>query len=161
MEPLPNNFVAVDPRYLTVRTISWALASGLVLLVALIPALLGLLGAPIPGWLRLTLPLVVVLFALLELVLLRRRVAAIGYLERDEDLLVRYGLLVRNQRAVPYGRMQYVELKSGPLERRFGLCQLVLNTAASAATATILGVPAAEGEALRERLVAAGEARMM
>src|SRR5437660_1852905 len=37
--------------------------------------------------------------------------------ERGEDLLIDHGLLVRKQVVVPYGRMQFVDIVAGPVER--------------------------------------------
>lgn len=81
------------------------------------------------------------------------------YLERDDDLLISRGVLWRQLTVVPYGRMQLVEVTSGPLERRFGLARLQLHTAAAATDATIPGLAPAEAERLRDRLTELGEAR--
>jgi membrane protein YdbS with pleckstrin-like domain len=88
-----------------------------------------------------------------------RRWLAWGYAERDEDLLVRRGVLVRRTSVVPYGRMQYVDVTAGPLDRRLGLARVTLHTAAAASDASIPGLPAAEATRLRDRLAALGEAR--
>ena len=102
----------------------------------------------------------VLALALLRLRIIRRQVRALGYLEREEDFIVRSGVLWRKQVVIPYGRMQYVEVNSGPLERRYGLCRLTLNTAGSAAHRPRFRTARAEGQALRERLVAAGEEKI-
>ncbi|MEV8530628.1 PH domain-containing protein [Streptomyces sp. NPDC051211] len=81
------------------------------------------------------------------------------YAERADDLLICRGVLWREQTVVPYGRMQLVEVTSGPLERKFGLASLQLHTAAAATDAKIPGLDPAEAERLRDRLTALGEAR--
>ncbi len=81
------------------------------------------------------------------------------YLERDDDLLISRGVLWRKLTVVPYGRMQLVEVTSGPLERKFGLARLQLHTAAAATDATVPGLGPAEAERLRDRLTELGEAR--
>ncbi|MGO4463515.1 PH domain-containing protein [Streptomyces sp. M-16] len=81
------------------------------------------------------------------------------YAERADDLLISRGVLWREQTVVPYGRMQLVEVTSGPLERRFGLASVQLHTAAAASDARIPGLVPAEAERLRDRLTALGEAR--
>ncbi|MBL1068589.1 PH domain-containing protein [Streptomyces sp. 7-21] len=81
------------------------------------------------------------------------------YLERDDDLLIDRGVLWRQLTVVPYGRMQLVEVLSGPLERRFGLARVQLHTAAAATDAAIPGLAPDEAERLRDRLTALGEAR--
>lgn len=89
-----------------------------------------------------------------------RLVHAHGWAERDDDLLVRRGRLVRRVTVVPYGRMQYVEVMAGPVARAFGLCSIKLHTASPGTDATLDGVPAAEGERLRDRLTERGEAQL-
>ncbi|MEV6300786.1 PH domain-containing protein [Actinoplanes sp. NPDC051861] len=88
-----------------------------------------------------------------------RAVRAWGYAERDKDLLVRHGLLVRHLSIVPYARMQYVDVTAGPLERAFGLATVQLHTAAAASDARIPGLPPEEASRLRDRLTALGEDR--
>ena len=88
-----------------------------------------------------------------------RRWRAWGYAEREDDLLVRRGVLVRRTSVVPYGRMQYVDVTSGPLDRRLGLATVTLHTAAAATDATIPGLLSDEATRLRDRLAALGEAR--
>ncbi|MFH9402946.1 PH domain-containing protein [Streptomyces sp. NPDC017638] len=81
------------------------------------------------------------------------------YAERADDLLISRGVLWREETVVPYGRMQLVEVTSGPVERRFGLATVQLHTAAAATDATIPGLEPAEAERLRDRLTELGEAR--
>ncbi|MFJ5549330.1 PH domain-containing protein [Streptomyces sp. NPDC093225] len=81
------------------------------------------------------------------------------YAERADDLLISRGVLWREETVVPYGRMQLVEVTSGPLERRFGLASVQLHTAAAATDARIPGLDPHEAERLRDRLTELGEAR--
>ncbi len=96
---------------------------------------------------------------LLALVMVERRFHAWGYAEREDDLLVRRGVLVRRLSVVPYGRMQYVDVTAGPLDRRLGLARVTLHTAAAASDASIPGLLRDEATRLRDRLAALGEAR--
>jgi membrane protein YdbS with pleckstrin-like domain len=91
--------------------------------------------------------------------LLQRRVGAWGYLEREDDLLIRRGLLVRRLSVVPYGRMQFVDVTAGPVERPLGLATVRLHTAAAATDARIPGLDAGEAARLRDQLATLGEAR--
>lgn len=100
----------------------------------------------------------VVVVAVVADVLLQRRVGAWGYLEREDDLLIRRGLLVRRLSVVPYGRMQFVDVTAGPIERSLGLATVRLHTAAAATDARIPGLPADEAARLRDQLAALGEA---
>ncbi|MFI8854718.1 PH domain-containing protein [Streptomyces sp. 891-h] len=106
------------------------------------------------------------LFALVPLALagwgwgaLARNWRSWRYAERADDLLVSRGVLWRETTVVPYGRMQLVEVTSGPLERRYGLASLQLHTAAATTDATIPGLAPTEAERLRDRLTELGEAR--
>jgi membrane protein YdbS with pleckstrin-like domain len=102
---------------------------------------------------------VVVVAAVWRSIITVRAVKAWGYAERDNDLLVRHGLLVRRLSIVPYARMQYVDVTAGPLERVFGLATVQLHTAAAASDARVPGLPAEEASRLRDRLTALGEDR--
>jgi membrane protein YdbS with pleckstrin-like domain len=92
--------------------------------------------------------------------LIPRRVRAIGYVERETDLIVRKGILFRTLAVVPYGRLQYLDVGAGPLYRAFGLARLKLNTAANGLTAILPGLEADEAARLRDRLAELGDARM-
>jgi uncharacterized protein len=93
-------------------------------------------------------------------VLLQRRVRSWAFCERAEDLLVRRGLLVQRLSLVPYGRMRFVDVSSGPLERALGLATVRLHTAAASSDARIPGLPRAEAERLRDQLSTLGGAQM-
>ena len=96
---------------------------------------------------------------LIRLLFLRRSLRSWGYAERADDLLVRRGLMVRRLSIVPYGRMQFVDVTAGPLERLFSLATVQLHTAAAASDASIPGLPPEEAARLRDRLAALGEMR--
>jgi membrane protein YdbS with pleckstrin-like domain len=89
-----------------------------------------------------------------------RTVATWGYAERQEDLLVRHGLLTRRLSIVPYGRIQLIDLSAGPIERMFGLTTVQVRTAALGSTTEVPGLDPAVAAALRDRLaVRAAEVR--
>ncbi|MER7268661.1 PH domain-containing protein [Micromonospora carbonacea] len=101
----------------------------------------------------------VVLAGAWRVVTIVRAVHAWGYAERENDLLVRHGLLVRRLSIVPYSRMQFVDVSAGPLERAFDLATVQLHTAAAASDAHVPGLRPAEAARLRDRLTALGEDR--
>ncbi|VXB87963.1 transmembrane protein, distant homology with ydbS [Arthrobacter sp. 9AX] len=152
----------VSPKYVTVRLVEWALANLVTVLLLSLPLLFVSLKVWVwpPLWLAIGVPSVALLLALWRLVLIPRQVRAIGYAERDDDLLIRTGIFFQRTMAVPYGRMQYVDIGVGPVERGLGLCTLKLHTASPGTRAHIPGLPAAEGARLREQLAARGEARL-
>jgi len=90
---------------------------------------------------------------------LGRRVRGWGYAEREDDLIVRRGVMIRRVTVVPYGRMQFVDVSAGPFERAFGLATVRLHTAAAATDARIPGLPAHEAARLRDQLASLGESR--
>ena len=91
---------------------------------------------------------------------IRRQVTAHAWAEGAEDLMVKKGRLFRSVTVVPYGRMQFVDVKAGPIDRAFGIATLQLHTAAPATDASISGIPADEAARLRDRLTTKGEARL-
>ncbi len=93
------------------------------------------------------------------LFVVRRRFRAWAYQERDEDLVVSRGVMFRRQSVVPYGRMQFVDVTAGPVERVFKLATVKLHTAAAASDARIPGLEREEAARLRDRLAALGEAK--
>jgi hypothetical protein len=90
---------------------------------------------------------------------LRGRYRSWGYTERQDDLIVTRGVLVRRLSVVPYGRMQFLDVTAGPIDRWFGLATVQLHTAAATSDARIPGLPLPEAQRLRDRLAALGEAR--
>ena len=60
---------------------------------------------------------------------------------------------------VPYGRMQFVDVTAGPLERSFRLATVKMHTAAAASDARIPGLEREEAARLRDRLAELGEAQ--
>ena len=65
--------------------------------------------------------------------------------------------MVQRLSVVPYGRMQFVEVTSGPIERLFHLSTVKLHTAAAASDARIPGLEKDEAARLRDRLTELGE----
>ncbi len=92
----------------------------------------------------------------LRLVAVQRTARSWGYVERPTDLWITHGVLYRRLVAVPYGRMQLVEVTSGPLQRAFGLATVQLRTAHPATGARIPGVAPTEAARLRDRLTERG-----
>jgi uncharacterized protein len=101
--------------------------------------------------------IVVLVIGALSSVFVRNRFRAWRYQERHEDLLVARGVMFRRLSVVPYGRMQFIEVTAGPVERIFGLSTVKLHTAAAASDARIPGLPTEEANRLRDRLAELGE----
>lgn len=97
--------------------------------------------------------------AVISAAFIPRRIRAIGYQLRADDLLFRRGIMWQRFVAVPYGRMQLVDINRGPLSRAFGLADLKFVTASASTGVVINGLPEAEAEGLRDHLVAVAESR--
>ncbi len=92
--------------------------------------------------------------------LIPRQVRAMGYAEAADDLLIRKGVMFRSMSIVPYGRMQFVDVQQGPVDRAFGISKVTLNTASPTTDAVLPGLPDDDAARLRDRLTARGEARL-
>lgn len=143
----------VSPKYIAVEIVGYLIFGAVMTTVGFIPfwvsgwapaALLGIaLGA----------------YFLIVIALTPRRVRAIGYALREDDLLFRRGILSQRVTAVPYGRMQLVDITRGPIARAAGLAELRFVTAAASSGIIISGLPADDAERLRDHLVAVAETR--
>ncbi|HEY3438919.1 MAG TPA: PH domain-containing protein [Actinotalea sp.] len=144
----------VSRKLITVRLTTVAIVLVLPLLGSIALAAFG----GVPGlW---AIPGLVVLVGLWAVVLVPRQVRAMGYAERDDDLLIRRGVMFRNLVVVPYGRMQFVDVQQGPLNRWCGIATVQLHTASPGSDAAISGLAREEAGRLRDRLAARGEAQL-
>ena len=153
LDPVPGEWRRVSSRYLWVDLIGGLIAT--VVLTAI---------GSIPFWLSGVLGLLVIPAAIFAIGIViagftPRRVRSIGYQLRADDFVVRRGIMFQRFVAVPYGRMQLVDINRGPLDRALGLAELKLVTAASASNVAVPGLPLADAEELRDRLVELAESR--
>ena len=106
-----------------------------------------------PVWLATLLPLVAgVAWGATAGVALRYR--RWGFRFAAEALELRWGVWFRTVSAVPYHRIQQIDVEQGPIERRLGIVKLALKTASTASDGQVPGIRAEEAEGIRERLVA-------
>lgn len=101
----------------------------------------------------------VAIIVLISSALAFRRVKAIGYMLREDDLIFRRGIMFERIIAVPYGRLQLVDVTRGPLLRMLGLASLKFVTAAPATGVQLPGLKTKDAEQLRDQLVALAETR--
>ena len=142
----------VSPMLTRVRLIT---AAALVLPLLLVTLALGVF---VTRWVLLG-TLVVLLVGLWAAWLISRQVSAISWVELDEEIVIRKGRMFRSLVSVPYGRLQYVDIQSGPLARANGIASCEIHTASPESGGSLPGLPVAEAEALRSRLAARGEAQ--
>jgi membrane protein YdbS with pleckstrin-like domain len=143
----------ISPKYVKVQFIS----SGSFLLVVIAATLvLALLMHQLWAWIPGGIMTVILAWTL---AILPRQARAIGYQLREDDLVFRRGILWQRFVAVPYGRMQLIDITHGPLDRGFGIAQLKFVTAAAATGVTIPGLEQSTAETLRDHLVQVAESR--
>ncbi|MEV0283794.1 MULTISPECIES: PH domain-containing protein [unclassified Kribbella] len=152
--PSDVSWTPVSPKLASVRRVNAAITFGVLGLVALL-----VLGMTLGWW-----------YGVLALamcaggfgwawVLVGRNQRSWKYAEREDELLVSHGILFRELVVVPYGRMQFVDVTAGPLERAFGIATVELHTATPATDAKIPGLHPDEASRLRDRLSALGQAQ--
>lgn len=152
--PAPN-WQRLSPKYLKVRVLTtflgygvWVPASTFGLWYLLSDTRFGFV---VWAWLG--------LFATLflwNLVRAPRWVRSWGYAEHNNNIYITHGLLFRTLTCVPYGRMQLVEVDSGPIDRLFDLADVKMVTASSSGSVEIPGLDRAAAEAIRDQFIARG-----
>ncbi|HYJ50293.1 MAG TPA: PH domain-containing protein [Microbacterium sp.] len=140
-------------QYVWVQLISTGIMALIVLAAVLLVTLLwGQWWAWIPGGIFLAI-------LVWTLAITPRQARAYGYQLRRDDLVFRRGILWQRVVAVPYGRMQLIDITHGPLDRGFGIAQLKLVTAAASTGVVIPGLKQEAAERLRDTLVDVAETR--
>ncbi|WP_308797217.1 PH domain-containing protein [Agromyces silvae] len=143
----------VSPKYIVVEIVGSIIGAGVLIAGMLIAYFLGN-----QQW-ALWVAIAVGVIALITIAFEPRRVRSIAYRLREDDLVFRRGIMFQRQVAVPYGRMQLVDITRGPVARAMGLADLKFVTAAAATAVTVPGLPAEEADRLRDELVALAETR--
>jgi membrane protein YdbS with pleckstrin-like domain len=152
--PSGVTWTPVSLKLAGLRRVSAGIACAVLAVIVVLP--LGLLA----GWLYAGLAVLVLVAAYAwAWVLIGRNQRSWRYAEREDELLVTHGVMFRELVVVPYGRMQFVDVAAGPLERAFGLATVELHTATPATDAKIPGLTPDEAARLRDRLAALGQAQ--
>ena len=146
----------ISPKHMVDEYVTLGVTFGLVIAAAAMP----LIWTDIfPAWMAWTLLMSATVIALINLVLVPFRVRAMRYRLRADDFVFRRGVIFQRQVAVPYGRLQLVDINRGPLSRALGLAELRLVTAAASTGVTIPGIVMADCEQLRDDVVSLAETR--
>ena len=143
----------ISPRYVVSQIVQNVLFIAFVLVVALV---ISTVAEQTWAWIPAG---VITVLTLITLVILPRQARAIGYMLRADDIVFRKGILWQRMIAVPYGRMQLVDITQGPLDRAFGISQLKMVTAAATTGVQIPGLSQEAAEALRDKLIEVAETR--
>ena len=151
--PTDTGWLRVSPKYIVVEVVGSLI--GMVVFVGAFLVAYALWGQ----WWALWAAIVIGVVSLIGIAFEPRRVRSIGYRLREDDLLFRRGIMFQRQVAVPYGRMQLVDITRGPVARALGLADLKFVTAAASTAVTVPGLPMEEADRLRDELVALAETR--
>jgi membrane protein YdbS with pleckstrin-like domain len=152
--PSDVSWTPVSPKLAAVRRVTSAIFFGLLAVVGLLAFGLMLSWLYAGLWVL----LVAAGFAW-SWTLIGRNQRSWKYAEREDELLVSHGVMFRQLVVVPYGRMQFVDVAAGPLERSYGIATVELHTATPATDAKIPGLHPDEASRLRDRLSALGQAQ--
>ena len=148
-----DTWQSLSPKLIAARRLVLALFAVAFLIGAAVAYFVG------PAWLAAVIAAVGLLTLIIGWPWIGRRVKSWGYSERDDDLVVGSGIWFRRLVVVPYGRLQLVDVKAGPIDRAFGLTSVQLHTAAATSDAAIPGLEPQVAADLRDRLAARGEQR--
>lgn len=158
--PAGAHFEGISAKLAQVRLVGLGLRALVLIPVAAIGSYMAVQALDWPPELMWVLPVLLVVYYLWWAVVQVRRVRAFSYARTDSELLVRRGIMFRSLTVIPYGRMQYVDVHEGPIERWLGLASVTLHTASGETAATIPGLPTADAARLRDDLAARGEAEL-
>ena len=150
---LDGTWHQISPRYVVSQFVQYAIVIVLVAIAAVVAATMfeqNWVWIPAGAFIAIN---------LITLAILPRQAKALGYMLRADDVVFRRGILWQRMVAVPYGRMQLVDITQGPLDRIFGLAQLKMVTAAAATGVQIPGLTQGAAEALRDTLIEVAETR--
>ncbi|MFC7788346.1 PH domain-containing protein [Microbacterium sp. MAHUQ-60] len=150
---LDGSWHQISPRYV----VSQFVQNGIFIAVLVVAALI--VGIALDqSWVWIPAGIVIAV-TLITLIILPRQAKALGYMLREDDVVFRRGILWQRMVAVPYGRMQLVDITQGPLDRAFGVSQLKMVTAAATTGVQIPGLSQEAAEALRDTLIEVAETR--
>lgn len=150
---LDGTWHQISPKYVVSQVVQSVALIVFVVAAALVVSLLS--EQPWP-WLGAG---VIVIIQVVGLIILPRQARALGYMLRADDIVFRRGILWQRVVAVPYGRMQLIDITHGPLDRMFGIAKLKMVTAAASTGVEIPGLTDTAAEALRDTLIDVAETR--
>lgn len=143
----------VSPRYVLVEAVNGAIWT--LLLAGVTIFLIVVVEAPLIAWIW---PASLAGLCFIGIFFGIFRARAIRFALREDDFIVRRGVWFERTIAVPYGRMQLVDVERGPIMRLCGLSCVKMLTAAMT-KAELPGLRVDEAEELRDHLVRVAETR--
>lgn len=96
-----------------------------------------------------------VLFGGISLLLVDKQFERWSYELRPYDIVIRKGILWQNERTIARDRVQHIDINAGPMDRRFGLVQVVIYAAGIMGSVGLIpGLTPEDAEWLKEQLLA-------
>jgi membrane protein YdbS with pleckstrin-like domain len=142
-----GSFVPMHPNFLRVTLIGHGTFAIIALAVGAAAAVL----VPSRTWIPLLVMGAVLLLTALSASLKTIEVKNIAYQVREHDVSYRSGVLVKTVETVPFVRVQHARITQGPVQRRFGLATLEVNSAGP--ELNIHGLTAQDAERLKVLVV--------
>lgn len=135
-------FVPLDPNYLRVSLVAMGIFATIVVAVC------GAIAIRVEmAWIPLLVLAIVLALVAVAATLRRIEIRNIGYQVRTHDISFRRGVVKRTVSTLPFVRVQHARLDRGPVERRFGLATLHVNSAGP--DLVIPGLPVADAERIK------------
>ncbi len=78
----------------------------------------------------------------------------------DRAIELRHGVIVHRHDALPYFRIQQIDISQGPIDRMLGIAGLSVTSASAAGSAALPGIPAAVAPDVRAELLRRAEASL-
>jgi len=146
-----DDFVSVDPNWLRVSLMSMAAFAAVVTAAGVVVSVVMSSRNTDNSWLPLAVAAGLVVLTAVAAVLRTIEVRNIAYQIRTHDISYRSGVLVRRVETVPYVRVQHARIRQGPVQRRFAIATLEVNSAGP--DLKIHGLPATTAEQLKALVV--------
>ena len=139
----------VEKDYLRILYTEWAIFYSLLFISSI--AAFYFANIRTAAWI-ITGSLVFVIAVMATILLIKRSFAYKGYAVRERDIISRSGWLFQKLQVVPINKIQHCVVKTGPLEKKYGLASLKIFTAAQQ-DITLSGLKTAQAEQLKEWIV--------
>ena len=138
----------VHPDYKKVLQVEWRVTAILLVLIAGTVVFFSDNLKASWGWL--VIALVTLFIIALRWVSIQRSFPFLAYAVREKDVIHQSGWLIRTTKVCPFNRIQNCSVRSGPIERRYNLASLIVDTAGSGgADMRISGLLQEEADKLR------------
>ena len=152
----PDGWEGISPKHRIDEWLSTTLVYGVFAVVVVVSMWTPEILPFVPRW---ALFVAIGALWLVSMILVPFRVRAMKYILRDDDFVFRRGIIFQRQVAVPYGRLQLIDVSRGPVARILGLSELRLVTASASSGVVIPGIVRDRALSLRDDLVAVAETR--